>query len=99
MSPTLKRRGKTDENEVPVTVLPPSTPTFNPQLPLSQMTTPSFLNENLQANITSPTPHQDEDTTPIFNNADLEALLHQSDEDMMSITVDPERQTSDISSL
>jgi len=66
----------------------PSTPIFDPPPPPSQAATPSFLNENLQAYITSPSPRPGTNT-PTFNNINLEALLDNTNADM-STTSDQE---------
>jgi hypothetical protein len=78
-----EKKRRTEQNEGTPTPTLPSTPIFDPQLPPSHATTPSFLNDNLQAYITSPSPHPGTNT-PKFYNIDLEALLDNTDVDMPS---------------
>lgn len=80
-TPKGEKKRRTEHDEGSSTPTLPSTPTFEPRLPPSQTDTPSFLNDNLDAYITSPSPHTN---SPPSKNIDLEALLNNTDVDMSS---------------
>jgi hypothetical protein len=89
------KRRKMDQHR-PIEPHPtPSTPTLNLQLPQSCTTMPSFLNENLQAYITSPSPRSSKNT-PTLNNIDLEALIsNQESNESMDMATDTADDTTE----
>ena len=92
-----EKKRRMDQDETPPLPILPSTPTFNPQIPQSQINTPSFLSKNIQAYTSSPTP-QPSDDAQIFTNINLDAICSTSDEEMSIEPVHPSK-TPNISSL